>query len=121
VSQTSWIYRFEATASCCILCNAVVENKGTLGSDLIAATAPYRIQAVSSLLPCTYGYAGAHNAINPALYNRAWPTNLFFQGEPVVQQSGVLARGIHAKAIHSFRDDTKNWYRPKICGENTIG
>jgi len=68
----------EATASCCILCNAAVENKGTLGSDLIAATAAYRIRAISSLLPCTYGYAGAHNAINPALYNRAWPTNLFF-------------------------------------------
>jgi hypothetical protein len=33
VNQTSRIYRFEATASCCILCNAVVENKVTLGSD----------------------------------------------------------------------------------------
>jgi hypothetical protein len=81
VNQTSWIHRFETTASCCILCNAVVENKVTLGSDLSRTTAAYTIWAVTSLLPSIYDYAGAHNAVNPALYNRAWPTNLFFYKE----------------------------------------
>jgi Flp pilus assembly protein CpaB len=106
VNQTSWIYRFEATASCHILCDPVVENKVTLGNDLSRTTAAYTMWAATSLLPSSYDDAGAHNAVNPALYNRVWSTNLFFQGEPVVQQSGVLARGIHAITIHSFRDDT---------------
>jgi hypothetical protein len=76
-----WIYRFEATASCCILCNAVVQNKVTLESDLSRTTAAYTIRAVTSLLPSIYDYAGAHNAANPALYNRAWPTNLLLSKE----------------------------------------
>ena len=81
MKQTSWIYRFEATASCCILCNAVVENKVTLGSDLSRTTAAYTIWAVTSLLPSIYDYAGANNAVNPALYDRVWSTNLFFSQE----------------------------------------
>jgi hypothetical protein len=81
VSQTSWIYRFEAPASCCILRNAVVENKVALGSDLSRTTAAYTIWAVISLLPSIYDYAGAHNAVNPALYDRVWSTNLFFSQE----------------------------------------
>jgi hypothetical protein len=81
VKQTSWIYRLEATASCYILCNGVVENKVTLGSDLSRTTAAYTIWAVTSLLPFIYDYAGAHNAVNPPLYNRAWPTNLFLYKE----------------------------------------
>jgi hypothetical protein len=58
VNQTSWIYRSEATASCRILFNAVVENKVTLGSDLSRTTAAYTIWAVTSLLPSIYDYAG---------------------------------------------------------------
>ena len=81
MNQTSWIYRIEATASCCILYNAVVEDKATLGSDLSRTTAAYTIRAVTCLLPSIYDYAGAHNAVNPALYNRAWPTNLLFYKE----------------------------------------
>jgi hypothetical protein len=69
VNQAPWIYRFEATAFYYILCNAVVEDKATLGSDASATTAAYSIRAVSSLLPSIYDYTGAHNAANPAMYN----------------------------------------------------
>jgi len=65
VKQISWIYRFEAPAFCCILGNAVVEDRATLGSDLSATMAAYGIWAVTFLLPSVYDYVGAHNAINP--------------------------------------------------------
>jgi hypothetical protein len=73
VNQSSWIYRFEATAFCCILCNAVVEDKATLGSDLSATTPATSILAVTFLLPPIYDYAGAHNALNPVVANSAGP------------------------------------------------
>ena len=73
MKRVLWIYRFEATAFCCILCDAVVEDRATLGSDLSATTAAYSMWAVTSLLPSIYDYAGAHNAINPVLYEAASP------------------------------------------------
>ena len=58
-----------------------MENKVALGSDVSRTTAAYTIWAVNSLLPSIYDYAGANNAANPALYDRAWSTNLFFSTE----------------------------------------
>lgn len=55
--------------------NVVGEDKATLGSDLGATTTAYSISTVASLLPSVQHYAGAHNAINPGLYNRSWPTH----------------------------------------------
>ena len=78
LNQTSWIYRFQATAFCWILCNAIVQDKPIRRRpNLSATTAAYGIWAVTSLFTSIYDYAGAHNAVNPALYNRSWPTNLF--------------------------------------------
>ena len=58
-----------------------MENKVALGIDLSRTTAACTVRAVTPLLPSIYDYAGAHNAVNPALYNRAWSTNLFFSKE----------------------------------------
>ena len=105
MKQISWIYRFEATAFCCILCDAVVEGRATLGSDLSATTAAYSMWAATSLLPSIYDYAGAYKAINPVLYEPASPQISIGLRRPADQESEAFAWRIHARAIHNLWDD----------------
>jgi hypothetical protein len=80
-----------------------VNQTSSLGSDLSRTAAAYTICAVTSLLPSIYDYAGAHNAVNPALYNRDWSTNPFFSKEnPLLNNLESLQEEFTGKLAAAF-------------------
>jgi hypothetical protein len=68
MKQILWIYRFQTTAFCCILCDVVLEDTVIrLGQNLSATASAHTMWVVTPLFPSIFDYASAYNAINPAL------------------------------------------------------
>jgi hypothetical protein len=99
-----------------------VENKVTLGSDLSRTTAAYTIWAVTSLLPSIYDYAGAHNAVNPALYNRSRPTSLSLSWENLLFNNlESLQEKFIRKLPTAFGTILKIGIVPRFVGKTLLG
>ena len=67
---------------------AVVEDRATLGSDPSATSAAYSIWAVTFVLPPSYDYAGAYNAINPGLCDYLCDVTICFCESRPVSKAG---------------------------------
>jgi hypothetical protein len=71
-----------------ILFCAGVEDRATMGSDPIATCASYSILAVTSVLPASYDYAGAHNAMNLTFVRLLLCRDDLFLRRPATEQTG---------------------------------